>query len=86
MLLWSRSSSRETLETDPLLNLICSLLPLPPALWAEPDITTVLFEPPLVCFGLLDVGKPSAQELTDEDEEEEEEREVEEGEDDRCRG
>lgn len=72
-------SSRGALETVPLLSLTCPLLPL--ALWGAPKVTTVLLEPPFIGFGLLDVAKPSAQELTDVDEEHEEEEE-----DERRRG
>lgn len=84
VLLRSCSFTRGVLEADPLL--ICPLPPPPPppALWVAPNVTVDLLEPPFSLFGLLDGGKPSAQELGDEDEEEEEERDEEE--DDRCRG
>lgn len=82
VLLQSCWSSRGALETVPLLSLSCPLLPL--ALWVAPKVTTVLLEPPFIRFGLLDVAKPSAQEVTDVDEDEEEQEEEEE--DKRCRG
>ena len=70
-------TSKGALETVPLLSLICPLLPLPPAIWVAPKATTILFEPPFNRLGLLDIAKPSAQELIDVDEEEEQEEEEE---------
>lgn len=69
---------------DPLLSLKCPLPPQPLALWPAPKLTTVLLEPPFIRFGLLDVAKLSAQELTDVDEEEEEQEEEEEEEEKWC--
>lgn len=50
----------------PVLNLTCPLLPPLPALCGA---ATILLDPPLICVGLLDVVKSSAQELVDEEEE-----------------